>query len=294
MLEEAIPSIWALVHGWLTPTVLFILVNLVIGTIAVTSKGIRGDAGGGGEPRNLSRAPSLVLDRLRSFNLYRYRSGDVPIESAAGSEPLETLHASPDRAVSDYRSRSGDIPLESAAGSEPLETLHALPDLAVSDYRSRSRSGDIPLESAAGSEPLETVHALPDPAVSEAAEAIHAVSEAAEEHHQFSQIQLDARPTVGEAPVKLAAKMKKSASDESMFAHIEAEEAEVVPRPATVRPRTGRQEPKAEEEEDDAGGEVDARADDFINRFRQQLELQRLDSIVRYKEMLNRGVGNRI
>ncbi|KAF9607898.1 hypothetical protein IFM89_003712 [Coptis chinensis] len=35
--------------------------------------------------------------------------------------------------------------------------------------------------------------------------------------------------------------------------------------------------------------EVDAKADDFINKFKNQLKLQRLDSILRYKEMLGRG-----
>jgi len=34
---------------------------------------------------------------------------------------------------------------------------------------------------------------------------------------------------------------------------------------------------------------VDERADDFINKFRQQLQLQRLNSLLNYKEMLNRG-----
>ncbi|KAK1408547.1 hypothetical protein QVD17_40414 [Tagetes erecta] len=34
--------------------------------------------------------------------------------------------------------------------------------------------------------------------------------------------------------------------------------------------------------------EVDAKADDFISKFKQQLKLQRLESIVRYNEMLNR------
>lgn len=32
--------------------------------------------------------------------------------------------------------------------------------------------------------------------------------------------------------------------------------------------------------------EVDAKADDFINRFKQQLRLQRLDSLLRYRELL--------
>jgi hypothetical protein len=35
--------------------------------------------------------------------------------------------------------------------------------------------------------------------------------------------------------------------------------------------------------------EVDAKADDFINRFKQQLKLQRMNSIMKYKEMITRG-----
>ncbi|XP_071698143.1 pathogen-associated molecular patterns-induced protein A70-like [Rutidosis leptorrhynchoides] len=34
---------------------------------------------------------------------------------------------------------------------------------------------------------------------------------------------------------------------------------------------------------------VDAKADDFINRFKNQLKLQRIDSLRRFREMLNRG-----
>ncbi|KAJ1263845.1 hypothetical protein BS78_09G218200 [Paspalum vaginatum] len=46
-----------------------------------------------------------------------------------------------------------------------------------------------------------------------------------------------------------------------------------------------------EEEEPEADHGVDARADDFINKFRQQLQLQRLNSLLNYKEMLSRGGG---
>ncbi|XP_008780154.1 pathogen-associated molecular patterns-induced protein A70-like [Phoenix dactylifera] len=225
MLGEAILSIWASFHGWLTPAVLFVLLNVVVGTIAVTSKGIRRDADAG-DPRKLSRSPSLVLDRLRSFNLYRYCSGNIPLETA---------------------------PPPPVTRSEPLETLHASLDPAI----------------AAESEVPEAVPA-------------------GEEHHHFDRSQSDTHPTAGEVPVKLAAKMKKSASDKSAFAHFDAEEVEVMLQPATTRARTGRREA----EEEDERGEVDARADDFINRFRQQLKLQRLNSIMRYREMLNRGAGN--
>lgn len=86
--------------------------------------------------------------------------------------------------------------------------------------------------------------------------------------------QSDTNPAAGETPKKLPKKMKKSATLESAFNHFD-----LAKRPATMEER--------EEEEEDV--EVDARADDFINRFKQQLKLQRLDSIIRYKEMINRG-----
>ncbi|KAG8094548.1 hypothetical protein GUJ93_ZPchr0012g21632 [Zizania palustris] len=82
MLESAIPALWSAVHGWFTPAVLFLVLNLVIGTIAVTSKvgasaaggkregeGASGGGGVGGEQRRFSRVPSMALDRLRSFNM---------------------------------------------------------------------------------------------------------------------------------------------------------------------------------------------------------------------------------
>jgi len=40
---------------------------------------------------------------------------------------------------------------------------------------------------------------------------------------------------------------------------------------------------------DESDEEVDAKADDFINRFKQQLRLQRLDSLLRYRELLKRN-----
>lgn len=72
----------------------------------------------------------------------------------------------------------------------------------------------------------------------------------------------------------------------SAFDHFEFEEAEEKEREDNAvrrRPATMRERVKADDVE------VDAKCDDFINRFKQQLKLQRMDSILRYKEMLNRG-----
>lgn len=95
-------------------------------------------------------------------------------------------------------------------------------------------------------------------------------------------------PAAGELPVKLAKKMKKSASAKSAFAHFEVTDIVESRRPATVR--VSKTKPTiAEEEGSGDDEEVDAKADDFINKFKQQLKLQRLDSIIRYKEMVGRG-----
>lgn len=77
-------------------------------------------------------------------------------------------------------------------------------------------------------------------------------------------------------PEKLPQKIKKSASENSAFDHFKEES---VGGPSSVR---GRQDSRGD-------AEVDEKADDFISRFKQQLKLQRLDSLLRYKEMLHRG-----
>lgn len=97
----------------------------------------------------------------------------------------------------------------------------------------------------------------------------------------FSRTTSDTKPASGEVPAKLSAKMKKSASMKSPFAHFEEDDIVEARRPVTVRERSAKVT--------DVDEEVDARADDFINKFKQQLKLQRIDSIMRYKEVINRG-----
>lgn len=74
-------------------------------------------------------------------------------------------------------------------------------------------------------------------------------------------------------------KMKKSQSAKIMRVEAVEEEAVEKWRPATVRERKG-----GVIGEDEA---VDAKADDFINRFKQQLKLQRLDSLLRFRGASN-------
>uniref|UniRef100_A0A0A9CTC6 DUF4408 domain-containing protein n=1 Tax=Arundo donax TaxID=35708 RepID=A0A0A9CTC6_ARUDO len=149
----------------------------------------------------------------------------------------------------------------------------------------------------------------PAPAVEKEEAAVEAEGE--HEHAHMGRSRSEAAEEL-EVP-RLPARLHKSASEKSAFAHFEAEEVEEAVqavearRPATTRegvaPRRSRRlpvvpvedsepEPEEEAEEEEAaaaGGEVDARADDFINNFRHQLKLQRIDSILRYRETIRRG-----
>lgn len=101
-----------------------------------------------------------------------------------------------------------------------------------------------------------------------------------EEHH-FGRSVSDSA-AAEQQPKEEPKKMKKWASSKSAFMEPsrnmeEEEEITGVRRPATMR--AGRVVDES----------VDAKADDFINKFRDQLKLQRLDSIKRFKDMINRA-----
>ncbi|KAJ0246085.1 Pathogen-associated molecular patterns-induced protein A70 [Hirschfeldia incana] len=84
---------------------------------------------------------------------------------------------------------------------------------------------------------------------------------------------------------KATGKMTKSASEKSGFGFVgNSEEPESVESVERRRPETTRVERSTSFGDGEDG--VDAKASDFINKFKQQLKLQRLDSILRNKEML--------
>ncbi|CAL4970555.1 unnamed protein product [Urochloa decumbens] len=202
-------------RGWLTPAVLFVLVNLVVATIAVASwlmspePGAAGDdAGGGWRGAALLRSPSFAVDRLRaSFSFSRLGLAaadhfDYSAAAAAVEEPSEPQPPAP-----------AASPAETGGGAE------------------RERE--------------------------------------------------EARVERSEAAAELAAPDKRR------------------PRARKVR-RAATEEPAALVAEARAAGgnrgeepavEVDARADDFIKRFRQQLRLQRLDSILRRDTLRRAGTA---
>ena len=82
--------------------------------------------------------------------------------------------------------------------------------------------------------------------------------------HHVTRTSSDTMPASGEVPAKLPKKMKKSANTKSPFSHFAVEDIVESRRPATVKEK----KTKVNHEDDE---EVDAKADDFINRFKQQL-----------------------
>ncbi|KAF3447532.1 hypothetical protein FNV43_RR12718 [Rhamnella rubrinervis] len=307
MFEESVsslPSIWASVNSWFTPTVLFVLLNLMIGTIAITSglntQKHHGQQQQQHEPQErpqaqeLARSPS-VLQRLKSINFYNYRSQepDTAFQKAAESDnnyAFRHTHED-DEQTQQY--------LRSPSFLQKLKSI-SLQNYISQEFSSRSQSSTSTTTLRETQQPethfhFEQTFEQEQPKEEQREEEHEQIEEEEDQVQsldeiygqlkgdQVSRTKSDTKPRSGEVPTKLAKKMKKSASAKSAFAHFEENEAVESRRPATVREG----KPKATE----ADEEVDAKADDFINKFKQQLKLQRLDSIMRYKETINRGSG---
>ncbi|XP_042412939.1 uncharacterized protein LOC122001991 [Zingiber officinale] len=315
MLEASVSSILASVYCWFTPGVLFLFLNLVIGGIAFasvfTSRHQPGSSDTGAYAghylaRSLSRRSSVVLDRFRTFKLHGDESLEIPdLTAAAATEDADNAKVSSGNFVVRSLSRSSSIVLDGLRSSfyarrygsghieDPTDVAPAA-GYEVSDdgrgysavhslARSISRSSSIVLDSLRSF----NLHRSPPPDAAASGEIVdegplalgepQRENEEDEELHHLDRSLSDTHPTAGEMPRKLAVRMRKSASDNSAFAHFSKAEVEEVARGAE------------DVAEGDAYDQVDARADDFINRFRQQLKLQRLQSILRYKETLNHG-----
>uniref|UniRef100_A0ACD5W0V0 Uncharacterized protein n=1 Tax=Avena sativa TaxID=4498 RepID=A0ACD5W0V0_AVESA len=227
---------WSLVRGYFSGATLFLLLNVVIGTIALTSRSHRrrhNHHGDGDEhhrhqqqrhqkdyvdqyapapaPAPLARTSS-VMERLRSLGLYRFRSGDFPPE----------YNYSLSSAGDDESSKPQDQYARSQSEPAARPPVNKTGNVAEKAAKARVAKKPIPevkrLERAPAPAPARLVQRAP-------------------------------KAPVARAVVKAPA-----------------------PEAATA-----------------TGTCVDERADDFINKFRQQLQLQRLNSLLNYKEMLNRG-----
>lgn len=286
-----------LVASWLTPAVLFCVMNVMIGAIFFRSslKPPRAKEELAAAPAPRLERVSSFLERVKSFNLSRYESERKPdpVYEAAREEEEEYHRV--------WRTRS--VPAVEAAREVEEDTYHEIVEEPHQACRTRSvpaaeeareeeeafhetteephrvgRTRSVPVQEAAREEEdEEAFHETEEPHHVERSRSVPVTAAAAREVYQ--QI-VEAQHVEKAAPASPAAKsLKKSASEKMLTVkEKEEEDEEYERRPATARRRA-------------AGEEVDGKANDFINKFRQQLKLQRMDSIVRYNEMIDRGAG---
>ncbi|XP_059453783.1 pathogen-associated molecular patterns-induced protein A70-like [Corylus avellana] len=306
---DSILSIWASMNSWFTSTVLFVLLNVMIGTIAITSsRGAQKHSNRQQEAQEhpqqpqIARSPS-ILQRFKSINFYSYRSQETTTAFEqttdsythyASNQNLETEQPQLSRSPSMLR-RLKSISLSNYRFQEQPN-----PSISLEESDTHYSNFQQPRETEDEEEEEEEEEAEEEEEEEEEEELAQA-SDQDEEVDQYdeqtldeiygklqgaqvSRTRSDTKPASGEVPVKLSRKMKKSASAKSAFVHFEEEDIVEIRRPETVRER----KVGVTEDDDD---EVNARADDFINRFKQQLKLQRLDSIIRYKDANIRASG---
>ncbi|QCD80290.1 hypothetical protein DEO72_LG2g611 [Vigna unguiculata] len=248
----------AFIASWLTPSSLFIFVNIVIGTIAITSRFT---------PKNhhhphLAPSPSL-LQRLSSFNLTHHPDPDFTHPQLVPTPSLLQRVKSFNLSFRKHEPTHAEIQHLQPTNPELVRTPSLLERLASFDLSLKNQ------------EPThaQTQHVQPEPEPEpEQPELVRSPSLL----QRLQSINLSrlyrSEAVHGEDPGK--AEMRKSASERR--GPIEREEEEEVER---RRPQTARVEATSCREDE----EVDAKADDFINRFKKQLRLQRIDSLLRYR-----------
>jgi len=221
---------------WFTPSSIFIIVNLVIGTIALASR-FNGPPKNDQQQPQLNRSPSL-LNRIRSFNLRHYNQ-----EPSFVAQP--------------------EVESESEFTQPQLVRKPSLLERVMS-FNLNKHEPQYPHESESESTKPQLVR---KPSLLQRVMSFN-LNKHEPVHPEAENPSLN--------PVCDEVKMKKSASEKTFEREEEDEETVERRRPATAAARSETTTCK----EDEA---VDAKADDFINRFKKQLRLQRLDSFMRYR-----------
>ncbi|KAG5547213.1 hypothetical protein RHGRI_013028 [Rhododendron griersonianum] len=267
-MSAAIFTTWASISSWFTPTVLFCLLNLTIGTIFLSSNfkshhknpPYQNENHSDHNPAQLARAPS-ILDRVRSINFSLYRS-----------DSLDALQTQLARAPS-ILDRVRSIDYFSPDRSDSLDPSQPEPQQPETQQPEPQQPDPVQPQLTRAPSILERVKSFnfslygydhPDP----------------NHPSKLDHVTRSKSDTTGEGEghvaAAAAARMRKSASEKWRE---EEEDEEELRRPATVREGKGTTAAGFFGEEEE---EVDAKADDFINRFKQQLKLQRLDSLLRW------------
>ncbi|XP_054806188.1 pathogen-associated molecular patterns-induced protein A70-like [Prosopis cineraria] len=306
-------TVSAFMASWFTPSSLFLFLNLVIGTIVLSSRfntPRKPYDHHDGHP-HLVRSSSL-LERLKSLHFYKHDTAfpeteylqpphdslqlvrtPSPIERVRSfdfrfnnsCEPPVQKQPSIFSPLTTLRSSFEHFPFNNNCEPTGAETVSAPPDDPTEDEHPTEpqlartpslleRLKSINFSSLYRSDSIE--------AAGEAVEGEGDVRESREDHGSSNLARRSKSETSKRTPVKLPEKMKKSASEKSASRKREEEEEEE--EETAARHVEGNEAASCLEDE-----MVDAKADDFINKFKQQLKLQRLNSFLRYNASV-RGV----
>ncbi|RZC82066.1 hypothetical protein C5167_044635 [Papaver somniferum] len=261
----------------------------------------------------LARAPS-ILDRLKSINLYHYKADDFnPFhsnnhhlehheEETAQLEKLSSSKNSKNRDFLDHRA------LENKKRKVKVVQQHD------TQQKQSPRSPAQKQRPTAAAAPLARAPPPPPqlaraPSILERLKSINLyqdfipnfqkqpVDQLPEDDHDFLDHRtLEKKKSVTKTPITKNKKKLMSAKSDVLghFGEFDARQEEEERRlNLTAKEKKSqsmndhhKKEFSDDEEERAVDEEVDAKADDFINRFKNQLKLQRLDSIMQYKDLL--------
>ncbi|CAF2149981.1 unnamed protein product [Brassica napus] len=274
--------------SWLTPTTLFLLLNFTIGTIFFTNKLGSGskkhqphqDGFGPGHNHGnarLGRPPSFV-DRVKSINFSLYNSPSHESEiHFHGSDSNPNPPPSLLQRVRSFNMPSFKFPQHNSAGDYAAYAL-TTPDTNRVDpvVKSPEDEANVPTQPGPGGPSLlQRVKSIKLPSLYRSEPEQSSVDAKPERTKSES-----SKPAMKSKKKKAVKKMTRSASEKVGV----GQEEEAVEAVEKRRPETTRVERTTSIDEGEEG--VDDKASDFINKFKQQLKLQRLDSFLRYREML--------
>ncbi|CAL4909347.1 unnamed protein product [Urochloa decumbens] len=226
-------------------------------------------------PRAPTAAPlartSSIMDRLRSLGGYL-----APEQPAAASIPAAAAEKKQAHAQAHYdRSRS-----------EPAEKQQeAKPRMAKSTSETKKAAAPSRAEAALAGESY-----VPPPGpLARAPSVLERLRSFGLSRFRSGDLGADL-PAAAAAATPAAADEKRQPAAAAQYGRSRSEPAR---EQGKKEPRMRKSSSSVAEEEEEPAAEadhgVDARADDFINKFRQQLQLQRLNSLLNYKEMLGGG-----
>lgn len=269
--EAAGASVYAAMASWLTPSYLFVFINLVIGTIAITSRfaNTTEKHHQHQHQHQLHRSPSL-LERIASFNFRYHKHEQISTTSHSVVDPVQSLDSSQLEQVPSLLDRVRSFSLDFAKAEteklvEPVQSSDLLPLERVPSLLDRIRSFNLSFKEAQVKEHDEPVQQQ----LSRAPSLLDRV-------RSFNLGFVKSEVEKPDEPEPAQQQLRRAPSILQRIKSLTFERSESV-----------KDSHEAEEREEEEG--VDAKADDFINRFRQQLRLQRLDSILRYRDTLKRN-----